>query len=380
MKAEPEIERLKATLAENKKELDALVLQFLPKTHKSKQISNLYEMMRDYPSRGGKGLRGTLCIMWCELFGGRREEALVTAAALELFQNWILIHDDIEDKSDMRRGAPALHKKYGLELAINVGDALHGKMWELLLTNSDIIGKEATLEILSEFANMLNETTEGQQMELAWTTHNEWDIDEEDYLLMVTKKAAWYTCISPSRMGAIIAVRSLSSLTQATSFGKPIHAIITNQGKRDKHPNGIMERLVGLGTDLGISFQIIDDVLNLTAEESKYGKEILGDLYEGKRTLMVIHLLRKSDESTRSKIIGYLSKRREEKSREEMKYVFNRMKEYGSIDYAIDFARKHSEKALSEFDELTRIADGGITSDRCLELRGLLEYLTNRDY
>ncbi|MGI0079945.1 MAG: polyprenyl synthetase family protein, partial [Nitrososphaerales archaeon] len=317
LKLKIETDNLAHLLSGNKKELDRLVLDFLPRIHESPAISSLYEMMREYPRRGGKGVRGSMCLLWCELFGGRRKDALVTAAALELFQNWILIHDDIEDESDLRRGLPALHKKYGISLSINAGDALHGKMWELLVYNKHLLGAELSLKILSEFSTMLNETTEGQQMELSWTTHAKWDITEKDYLLMVTKKAAWYTCISPSRMGVTLASAAW--------------------GQRDYE--NLLTRLIRLGTDLGIAFQIVDDVLNLTAEPKKYGKEILGDLFEGKRTLMLIHLLDHCSNLERSRVIAALSKPRQKKSRNEALKVFELMKRYSSIEYAKAAAR-----------------------------------------
>ena len=91
------------------------------------EVDLLYKMMRDYPERGGKGMRPFLCVTSCRAFGGDEDEALLTAASLELFQNWILIHDDIEDGSEMRRGSPALHKKYDWTLALNTGDALHAQ-------------------------------------------------------------------------------------------------------------------------------------------------------------------------------------------------------------------------------------------------------------
>src|SRR5579864_903366 len=205
MELRTETQNLLDMLGSNKKLLDRIVLDFLPRSAESTEIQLLYDMMRDYPSRGGKGLRGSLCLLWCELFSGKKQNALVTASALELFQNWILIHDDIEDQSDLRRGQPSLHRKYGVELSINAGDALHGKMWELILSNENDLGAETTLSVCSEFTRMLNETTEGQQIELAWTRGNKWEINEDDYLLMVTKKSAWYTCISPSRLGVILA-------------------------------------------------------------------------------------------------------------------------------------------------------------------------------
>lgn len=344
----------------NKKQIDHVILDYLPQLHESPEIMKLYEMMRDYPSRGGKGLRGSMCLMCCELFGGSRSDSMITASALELFQNWILIHDDIEDQSDLRRGSPSLHKKVGMELAINAGDALHGKMWELLLQNQRQLGSDLTLRILREFSMMLNYTTEGQQMELDWTTGNKWDMKEEDYLLMVTKKSAWYTCITPTRLGILLASKQ--------------------NGKLDfEKSEALINHVIDYGTHLGISFQIIDDVLNLMGEESKYGKEILGDLFEGKRTLMLIHLLSQSDSNQRRRIVEALSQPREKKDPQEIRFVFERMLDSGSIDYAKQLAKRLSNEALSEFDEI--VAKQGVNAGVSFQLtRSLVEYLTSRDY
>jgi geranylgeranyl diphosphate synthase, type II len=351
--------RLLELLNGNKKELDAIALNFLPKQSQDKQISTLYEMMRDYPSRGGKGFRGSLCLLWCELWGGKRENALITATALELFQNWILIHDDIEDESDLRRGLPALHKKYGIPLSINAGDALHGKMWELLLSNQEKLGEEITFQILKEFSTMLNETTEGQQMELAWNVLQDWGITEAEYLLMVTKKSAWYTCTSPARIGTLLAAPA--------AF-------------RDfRERKMVLKQISEIGTDMGIAFQIIDDILNLTASQDKYGKEILGDILEGKRTLMLIHLLSSSKDADRQKIVSIMSKPRTEKSVEDVKEVFSSMKSTGSIQYASELAQNYAKSGLAMYDSLCH--SRGLDSSRSFGLtRLVLEYLVKRDY
>ena len=349
---------LQGLLRSNKKMFDATILQFLPTSSDTKEIQTLYEMMRDYPSRGGKGLRGTLCLLWCELFGGKPSRAVVSASALELFQNWILIHDDIEDGSEMRRGLPALHRKYGVELAINAGDALHGKMWELLLENRNTLGSELTLSIFSEFTRMLNETTEGQQMELAWNSGNDWNISEGDYLKMVTKKAAWYTCISPSRLGLL--------LSESRAQSERVRFV------------EMLDTIVEFGTHLGIAFQIVDDILNLTADESKYGKEILGDLFEGKRTLMVIHLLGAVDQANRREIVEELSKPRISKTSDQMKAIFHLMVDTGSVEYARKVASNHSSLAMKLFDGMT--VGNSVDQKILAETRSLLEYLTSRDY
>lgn len=358
LEVKSETQTLKEYLKSNKMLFDQTIMNFLPESIETKEIQLLYDMMRDYPSRGGKGLRGSLCLLWCELFSGKKSDALVTASALEIFQNWILIHDDIEDGSEIRRGLPALHKKFGVELAINAGDALHGKMWELLLTNRALVGTELALDILLEFARMLNETTEGQQMDLSWTLRNKWDIDESDYLLMVTKKAAWYTCITPCRLGLLIS---------------------RSESDRKENLPMMMDKIVGFGTHLGIAFQIVDDVLNLTADESKYGKEILGDLYEGKRTIMLIHLLRSIESQQRKRVIEVLSKPRWSKNAEEMRWIYELMKANGSIEYARELAARHSTNAMEIFDEIAG-KQSGLHPRVYAQTRDLLEYLTSRDY
>lgn len=351
-------ENLLELLQANKKLLDKTVMEFLPSTADNKETQSLYEMMRDYPARGGKGLRGTICLLWCELFGGKKTRALLTASALEVFQNWILIHDDIEDGSEMRRGLPALHRKYGVELAINAGDALHGKMWELLLQNGPVLGSERAITILSEFATMLNHTTEGQQMELSWNQNNDWNISEKKYLNMVTKKSAWYTCITPCRLG--------------------LHLSDARSGLDYTLFSSMLSQIIDFGTHLGIAFQIVDDILNLTADESKYGKEILGDLFEGKRTLMVIHLLQVLDPSRRESLVRELSKPRRSKTESEMRSIFDLMEKSGSISYARDVASGHSLKAMNLYDEM--IQQYPVEKPAYGTLRALFQYLTSRDY
>lgn len=289
-------------LDEKRKLIDKEIFKHLPK----KEPKDLYGLMRDYPSRGGKRLRPILCLLSCEAFGGDPKKALTTAAAVEIVHEFGLVHDDIEDGSDYRRGQPTLHRIHGIPLAINTGDALHLKAWEVLLKNKEILGEEKTFELLNECIMAGWQLVEGQTLEISWVKNKKWDITEEDYFKMCSKKTSWYTCISPLRAGAIIA---------------------------DAKPE-CLESLIEFGFNLGIAFQIQDDVLNILGEEKKYGKEIGGDIYEGKRTLMLIHLIRSCKTQEKSKIIGIMNKERYEKTVEEVKYIINLMKRYGSIQYA----------------------------------------------
>lgn len=293
---------------------DFILNQLLPKSSGIREVDLLYTMMRDYPSRQAKGMRPFLCVAACKAAGGTEDDVLLTAACIELFQNWILIHDDIEDGSELRRGAPALHKKYAESLALNAGDALHARMWESLLRNRAKLGPERTVSVLEEFSRMVNETTEGQHMELGWVTANRWDLGEEDYYEMCRRKTSWYTVASPCRLGALVA-----------GVG-----------------GQVLEDLKEFGMNLGVAFQIQDDVLNLAGDEGKYGKAKSDDILEGKRTLILLHLLDTASQDEKDKVIGIMSKPRGAKTREDVSYVLSMVDKHDAVGYA----RKKAEELL----------------------------------
>jgi len=301
-----------------KSRVDRLVLDdLLPKSHAVPEVELLYRMMRDYPERGGKGMRPYICVTSCRAFGGSEDDILLTAACLELFQNWILIHDDIEDGSELRRGAPALHKKYDWTLALNTGDALHARMWEALLKNRERLGGDRTMDIMDEFARMINETTEGQQMELSWVAAKTWNLTEQDYYRMCTKKTSWYTIISPLRLGGIAVgadPESLSSLIEA-------------------------------GTDIGVAFQIHDDVLNLSAG-AKYGKQYADDLLEGKRTLILIRLLQTATREEKHRAVELFAMSREER-KQHLEELLDMIDRHKVLAFASERAGQLLDQALS---------------------------------
>jgi geranylgeranyl diphosphate synthase type II len=300
-------------------------------------IDLLYKMMRDYPARPGKGMRPYLCVTTCKAFGGTEDRCLLTAAAIELFQNWILIHDDIEDGSEMRRGSPALHKKYGSVLALNAGDALHARMWESLLRNRLELGEVRTLDVMGEFAHMIDETTEGQQMELRWVVENDWGMTEQDYYQMCTKKTSWYTVISPMRLGAFVA------------------------GARSED----IDSLVEPGRKLGVGFQIHDDVLNLSAG-AKYGKETADDLLEGKRTLILIKLLSDADPHDKQRIVEVFSMSRDDR-RPFMGEILDLINKYDALGYAVAKSTELVGDALSMLQRV-RWLDGADAEKRVEEI------------
>jgi len=321
-------------------------IKFLEKEKPSK----LKEMMLDYPLRGGKHLRSVLAVQSCKAFGGDPKKMRYIAVALELFQHWILIHDDIEDFSDERRGKPALHHIYGMPLANNVGDALHIKMWALLFgkENRKLIGDKLTFKVMEEIADMSLRCTRGQSMELEWVFEKKWDIDEDDYYKMVKGKTCGYTFITPFKLGGMIA------------------------GISDKK----LAMFEDIGNDLGIAFQIEDDVLNLIGEKDKYGKEIAGDIYEGKRTLMLIHLMKHATKEEKKRIVAIMNKNRKEKTKDEVDYILSLMKKYGSIEYAIEKARFFAKRAKRNFKKKFSFMKD---SEAKRFIDGLFDFVVNRE-
>lgn len=242
----------------------------------------LYDLILDYPLRGGKALRPALSIAMCLGLGGHLGAILPTAATLELYHNAFLIHDDIEDESWWRRGKPTLHIDHGIPIAVNVGDAMLSLSLQPLLDNVERVGLGSALRILRAVAHMTRRTVEGQAIELEWVRSNTWQLDDADYLDMVELKTSWYSFITPLQVGAIAAGAGPDQLAQLESLGR----------------------------HLGAAFQITDDLLNLRADPEDYGKEIGGDLWEGKRTLMLLHTLRCAEPADRKRAVGIMARRR----------------------------------------------------------------------
>ena len=250
----------------------------LPKD--GRHSAGLYGLMLDYPLRHGKMLRPALAIAACRAFGGPLAAVLPTAAVLELYHNAFLIHDDVEDQSYLRRSEATLNRLHGAPAAINVGDAMLAVAMQPLLDNMALIGLGRTLKILRLVARMARETAEGQMRELGWIASGEWRLTARDYTRLVHKKTSWYTFIAPVVAGALIAGRDER---EAERLGRAI-------------------------TPLGVAFQIQDDVLNLVTEPDAYGKDVCGDLWEGKRTLILIHALNVAPEAERSRALAILRK------------------------------------------------------------------------
>jgi geranylgeranyl diphosphate synthase type II len=309
--------------------------------------SVLYDLMLDYPLRAGKAFRPSLCIATCRALKGRLEDVLPTAAVLELYHNAFLIHDDVEDGSLLRRGLPTLHREYGIPVAVNVGDGMFALALTPLLDNMKLIGLGKALRILQTVARMARESVEGQALELDWIRRGEWRLRDRDYAHMCYKKTCWYTFITPILVGALVV------------------------GGDER----LLSRLRRFATVVGLAFQIQDDLLNLQANQGRYGKEIGGDLWEGKRTLILIHALRTSGGREQERAIAILSKPREQKCEEDVAFLFDLIRCSGSLEYAAGVARRFALRA----EVFLREVEGLTPSVHRDFLQAIADHVVNRD-
>ena len=307
----------------------------------------LYGPMREYPSRPGKALRPALCLSASRAFGAEHDAVMGIAVAIELLHNAFLVHDDIADGSEMRRGRPTLAVTHGMAAALNAGDGLAIIAGQVLREATRRLDGDLADLVWHEFDTMAMRTLEGQAIEVGWQLDNVEDLRPDDYLELIMHKTCWYTTIHPLRVGALVG----------------------SGGKADLAP------LVRFGFHFGAAFQIRDDLLNLVGDERAYGKEILGDLYEGKRTLPLVHLLANATGADRALVRDYLRRNRSERSAELVGTVRALMDEYGSISFTSEYAEGILLVAEEYFEQAFADAHPGPDVDF---LRALVPYVWAR--
>ncbi len=276
-----------------------------------------YHMVREYSDRQGKYRRPGLLMLTGEIFGAHVDKLLSPSAAMQLSEDWILIHDDIEDDSELRRGKPALHKIYGTEQAINAGDMVHMAMWKTLSDYAFLNGIEGK-KVFDKFYDMLTRTVEGQYREIKFIKSERIldGIGEERYYEIIKSKTCYYSVYGPMQIGAMVA------------------------GKSDKAISVLKE----IGEPAGIAFQIMDDILDMTADEG-FGKKRYGDIEEGKLTLIALHAYNSASGAEKAKMDAIYSKTKAEKTKEDVAFVVEMINKYDGIGYAYGVAESYGKKA-----------------------------------
>lgn len=299
----------------------------------------VYGMLAPFLGRGGKRIRPAVCFLSCGAVGGDYPDALEPSAIIELFHNFTLIHDDIEDDSRFRRGEPALHIAYGMPIALNSGDALYTLLWKRLVS---LDMKPARLIALQKmYAESFKRVVDGQGVELSWIRNGRFDVTEDEYLEMIGGKTSALIGLS-CEVGSFMGGGNKRAISSLREYGECI----------------------------GTAFQVQDDVLNVSGEFEKYQKEIGGDITEGKRTLMVVHSLKNADGGSRERLISILSSH--SKEQEDISEAISILRSTGSIEYA-------RRMAVQKIDEAKRLLDVLEDSTDRKALISLADYVVSRE-
>ena len=237
----------------------------------SKEPRNLYEPIKYILGLGGKRIRPVLCLMAAEMFGEDYVNCINTALAIEIFHNFTLMHDDIMDKSDLRREKATVHKKWNENIAILSGDAM------TVLSLAFIIKTKKNLEkILDLFTKTALEICEGQQYDMDF--ESTLDVSEDQYIEMIRLKTA------------VLLATSLKS-----------GAVLANADEEEA------EKLYNLGINLGLAFQLQDDLLDVFGDPKKFKKVLCCDIVGNKKTYLLIKALDLANEKQRKELTHWLS-------------------------------------------------------------------------
>lgn len=312
----------------------------------------LYDMMRyhlgwidafgqERPGKGGKLLRPGLCLYACESVGGDWRQALPAAAALELMHNFTLIHDDIEDDDRERRGVPTVWSVWGQPQAINAGDAMH-ILSRLALLKLEERGV-STAKVLRA-ARILDQTClrlcEGQYLDISY--ENRMDIGIDDYMEMIGgKTAALFAC--SLKLGALT-------------------------GTRDED---LIEVLHRFGKNLGLAFQIQDDILGIWGEDSKTGKSTASDIRKKKKTLPIVYGIEKAKPHQKEHLLRVYQK--EIVAERDIPAILQVLSDTGAREYVEWIAKQYCQKAATNVEEMN------IASSAKDGLKSVVESLIGRE-
>ncbi len=340
----PAHERLERAIDARREEINAAIVERLP----IQRPERLYEASRYLLDAGGKRLRPTVLLLAAEAvtgseplsedyerFGEDKVDIMAAAVSIEIIQSFTLIHDDIMDDDDLRRGVPSVHRKYDTEMAILAGDTLYSKAFECMLDANAPPDRE--VRALEELATTCTEICEGQALDVEFEGRG--DVSPEEYLEMVEFKTA--------------VLYAAAASIPATLLGAPPSTV---------------EALHDYALDAGRAFQIQDDLLDLTTPSEVLGKQRGSDLIEGKRTIVTLHARDQGID-----VDGLVGDDAAEVTDAEIRRAVERLEAAGSIDYAQALA----EDLVASAKDRLRTLPEGESRDR---LADVADFLVDREY
>lgn len=294
----------------------------------------LYEPIEYTLASGGKRLRPRLVLLAAEMFGGKEEKVLPAALAIEVFHNFTLLHDDVMDKADIRRGRPTVHVRWNDNTAILSGDQMVIEAYTLLSR----VPADRLSETLRLFNKMATEICEGQQYDMEFERREQVSIEE--YMQMIRLK---------------------TSVLLATALQIGAYVAGANAAQQ--------KALYEYGINIGLAFQIQDDILDVYGDPRTFGKAIGGDICCNKKTYMLLTALQRADDETRAELEQWLQT--QDKSDEKIQAVTDIYTRTGAREVCETVMQLHTHEALSQLNALPQ-------NDATEQLRKLAEKLVMR--
>ena len=302
-------------------------------SHFPSQPASLYEPSEYFLKIGGKRIRPVLCLLGNELFSDLHPDAFLAAKAVELFHNFSLVHDDMMDEANLRRGQPTVHTKYDANTALLVGDIMVIRAYEYLQP----IQSNHLSKILGLFNQTAREVCEGQQLDMDYAKRS--TVSLEEYIHMITLKTSVLLAAS-LQMGAIIGGAGEHNCSHLYEFGKK----------------------------LGIAFQIQDDYLDAFGDAAVFGKDAGGDIKQNKKTFLLIRALETANPEQLKALNALLTSDPEDKV-EQVLAIFKACK----VDaWAEALKQKYMQEALAHLEAIA------VVEARKKPLIDLANYLMNR--
>ena len=293
------------------------VLSHMKTRFSVKEPKNLYEPIDYILHLGGKRLRPVLTLMACEVFGGRPEDALDAALAIEMFHNFSLVHDDIMDDAPLRRGKTTVHEKWDVNTGILSGDAMLIKAYQFF----EEYPPEVFKRLVALFSQTAMEVCEGQQYDVDFETRN--DVTIPEYLKMIEFKTAVLVGAA-MKMGAIVASASAENA----------------------------ELIYGFGRDLGIAFQLQDDYLDAFGDPKTFGKQVGGDIIENKKTFLYLKAMEFASTSQQEELLRLFAAETKEISKK-VETVKNIFMDSGAVESTRAAIREYTDKAFLSLEKIS---------------------------
>ncbi|MBR2051930.1 MAG: polyprenyl synthetase family protein [Bacteroidales bacterium] len=318
-------------------QIQSLINNYIDNQNFEGSPSELYAPISYIMSQGGKRMRPTLCLLACDMFGGNVDDCMIPAVAAEIFHNFTLVHDDIMDQAPLRRGMETVYHKWNSDIALLSGDTMLIKAFQYVLATK----KEYSYEVFAELCKVALEVCEGQQFDLNFETQDNVSLDA--YLEMIRLKTA-VLLGSVLKIGAIVA-----------------KADAKNQ-----------KAIYDFGINLGLAFQLQDDIFDCYGDVKVFGKMTGGDISDNKKTYLYLKALELASEDDRN-ILKQLFAMPKGRDENKIQTVLNIYDKYDVKNIVTELMTKYYHESLKNLDDID------LPEEKKLILRDYAAYLYTRN-